>query len=262
VLDKNKQMSRRNGKESFLLTGLIHCATCNYKYSGSRRKLVAKDGVRYGTSSYRCSAANSAYAAIRERAGCDQSQISIRVVDDAVWSVIYQVLLDPQVLITALEKEFQDERNNQTSQQIAFLENQISQSDIEDEKLYKAYLAGVFNENEYAGRRKLIKENRQRLLAELRQLNGSLISPEKFEERKQEIMMVCRNAASKGLIENAPFEVKRNIIKTIVERIILNVNEGWFELEGVIRGRYYLYEDQKPHPHPKRKQSKQDYRQG
>jgi hypothetical protein len=56
--------------------------------------------------------------------------------------------------------------------------------------------------------------------------------------------------------------VKRNIIKTIVERIILNVNEGWFELEGVIRGRYYLYEDQKPHPHPKRKQSKQDYRQG
>jgi site-specific DNA recombinase len=249
VLEKNKQMSRRNGKESFLLTGLIHCATCNHKYSGGRRKRIGKTGVRYGTSWYRCSAANSGYAAIRERTGCDQSQISIRVIDDAVWSLIYQVLLDPQILITALEKEFQGERNNQTSRQISFLENQINESNIEDDKLYKAYLAGVFNETEYAGRRRLVKENRQRLQAELQQLNGNLISPEKLKERKQEILIVCSHATSNGLAQNAPFEVKRNIIKTILERIILNVNEGWFELEGVIHGRYYLYEDGKPHLH-------------
>ena len=247
VLEKNKQMSRRNGKESFLLTGLIHCATCNHKYSGGRRKRIGKTGVRYGTSWYRCSASNSGYAAIREKAGCDQSQISIRVIDDAVWSLAYQVLLDPQILITALEKEFQGERNNQTSRQISFLENQINELNIEDDKLYKAYLAGVFNETEYAGRRRLVKENRQRLQAELQQLNGNLISPEKLEERKQEILIVCSHATSNGLVQNAPFEVKRNIIKTIIERIILNVNEGWFELEGVIHGRYYLYEDGKPH---------------
>ena len=247
VLEKNKQMSRRNGKESFLLTGLIHCPTCNHKYSGGRRKRIGKTGVQYGTSWYRCSAANSGYAAIRERTGCDQSQISIKVIDDAVWSLIYQVLLDPQILITALEKEFQGERNNQTSRQISFLENQINESNIEDDKLYKAYLAGVFNETEYAGRRRLVKENRQRLQAELQQLNGNLISPEKLEERKQEILIVCSHATSNGLAQNAPFEVKRNIIKTIIERIILNVNEGWFELEGVIHGRYYLYEDGKPH---------------
>jgi len=129
------------------------------------------------------------------------------------------------------------------------LENQINESNIEDDKLYKAYLAGVFNETEYAGRRRLVKENRQRLQAELQQLNGNLISPEKLAERKQEILIVCSHATSNGLVQNAPFEVKRNIIKTIIERIILNVNEGWFELEGVIHGRYYLYEDGKPHLH-------------
>lgn len=247
VLEKNKQMSRRNGKAAFLLTGLIHCATCNYKYSGGRRKYSGKKGTRYGTSWYRCSAGNSSYAAIRERAGCDQSQVSTKVVDEAVWSLVYQVLLDPQILIDALEREFQGERNDQTSRQIAYLENQINASNLEDEKLYKAYLAGVFDETEYAARRSLVRENRQKLTVELQQLNGSLISPEKFEERRQEILMVCEHARTNGLAQSAPFEVKRNIIKTIVERIVLNVNEGWFEMEGVITGRYFLYEDGDAH---------------
>jgi hypothetical protein len=160
---------------------------------------------------------------------------------------VYQVLLDPQILIDALEREFQGERNDQTSRQITYLENQINASNLEDEKLYKAYLAGVFDETEYAARRSLVKENRQKLTAELQQLNGSLISPEKFEERRQEILMVCQRAVGNGLAQNAPFEVKRNIIKTIVERIVLNVNEGWFEMEGVITGRYFLYENGNAH---------------
>jgi site-specific DNA recombinase len=257
VLEKNAQMSRRNGKTTYLLTGLIRCATCGHAFSGNTRKYVTQQETRIGTSLYRCSVQNSSYAAIRERAGCDQSGVSSTVVDEAVWSVVYQVLLDPQILIAALEQEFAGERNNQTSQQIAFLENQINSLAAEDEKLYKAYLAEVFDENEYAGRRARVKEQRQKLQAELQQLNGSLLSPESFAERKREILMVCSNAASNGLAQNAPFEVRRNIIKTIVERIVLNVNEGWFELEGVIRGRYYLYHDGKPHLGYKSRKMKQ-----
>jgi site-specific DNA recombinase len=249
VLEKNAQMSRRNGKEPYLLTSLIKCATCNRSYVGHRRKHIGKAGQQLCTSWYLCSSKSSGYpVAMREKIGCDQGCISNRILDAAVWSVIYQVLLEPQILITALEKEFKGNRNEQTIRQITFLENQINESKVEDEKLYKAYLAGVFNEIEYAGRRKLIKENRQKLSNELHLLNGSLISPEKFDERKQEILLVCSNATTNGLAQNAPFEVKRNIIKTIVERITLNVNEGWFELEGVIRGRYPLFENIEARP--------------
>jgi len=257
VLEKNSQMSRRNGKEPYLLTGLVKCATCNRSYVGHRRKRIGKEGQQLCTSWYTCTSTSSGYPdAVKEKIGCDQGYISNRILETAVWSVIYQVLLDPQILITALEKEFRDNRNEQTARQIAYLENQIDVSKTEDEKLYRAYLAGVFNEIEYAGRRKLIKENQQKLTAELHQLSGTLISPERFEERKQAIFLVCQNAATNGLALNTPFEVKRNIIKTIVERIVLNVNEGWFELEGVICGRYFLFEDIEARPWRNRKRQK------
>jgi len=50
------------------------------------------------------------------------------------------------------------------------------------------------------------------------------------------VLMVCQNVTTNGLAENAPPEIKRNILKSIIDKIILNVDEGRFELEGVIEG--------------------------
>lgn len=254
ILEKNVQMSKRNGKEVYLLTGLIKCATCNRSYVGYRRKQTGKSGQTWTTSWYACSSRNSGYAPIvSERIGCNQRNISGRLLESAVWSVVYPVLLHPEILIHSLEQEFHSEHNDQIARQIEYLENQVAASRIEDEKLYKAYVAGVFNEVEYAGRRKLIKDSEQKLAAELRQLSESMISPERLEEKKRRILMICRNATANGLAENAPAEIKRNILKTIIEKVVLNADEGWFELEGVIRGRYQLFEDPSARRKPRRK---------
>jgi site-specific DNA recombinase len=244
VLKKNAIMSKRNGKRSYLLTGLVHCATCGYGYSGNSKKRVLKSGEEGFTVSYRC----NRYIlppAFKEKTTCDQSQISSRFLEPAIWDIVYQVLLDPKVLISALEKEFKGERNEHTTRKIAFLEKQIKASKFEDEKLYRAYLAEVFDETEFATRRKLVKEKEKKLSEELKKITKSLISPEHFEARKKAILLICNNAKENGLADNAPFEIKKNIIKTVIEKITLNVNEGWFELEGVIQGKYPIYKDGK-----------------
>jgi hypothetical protein len=69
--------------------------------------------------------------------------------------------------------------------------------------------------------------------------------------------MICQNATTNGLAENAPPEIKRNILKSIIDRIVLNVDEGWFELEGVIRGRYPLFQDPTTRRKPRRKRTDQ-----
>jgi site-specific DNA recombinase len=254
ILAKNAKMSQRNGKDQYLLTGLVKCACCGRSYSGKRRLRPSKSGQLLKTTWYFCSSQGSGYPnAARGQIDCAQGNISGRILEEGVWSVVYQVLLHPQILLDVLEREFHGDRNEQVARQIAFLESQIETSKIEDEKLYKAYVAGVFNEVEYAGRRKMIKDNQQKLAAELRQLNDSLISPDRFEQQKQEILLICQQATANGLAHNAPFEVRRNIIKTIVEKIILNVDENWFELEGVIHGRYSLYEDPDSRPNPRRR---------
>jgi len=253
ILEKNAQMSRRNGKDPYLLTGLVKCSCCSHSYNGRRRLRTSKAGKVWKTTWYVCSSTAGVYPqAVREQIGCTQGHISGLILEEAVWSVVYQVLLYPQILLDVLEREFHGDRNEQLAAQIAFLESQIESTKTEDEKLYKAYVAGVFNEVEYAGRRKLIKDNQQKLTVELRQLGDNLISPDRFEQQKQTILLICERATANGLAHDAPFEIKRNIIKAIVEKIVLNVDENWFELDGIIHGRYSLYEDPDSRPKPRR----------
>lgn len=162
----------------------------------------------------------------------------MRILDQAVWSVIYEVLLYPEILLGALEREFNSEQNEQTRSQIQYLGSQIKELKLEDEQLYKAYLADAFDEHEYAEHRSLITHQLQKLQGEIGRLEENLMSPEQFEERKQEILAICQNAKKSGLVFDAPFEVRRRIISTIVDKITLNANEGWFEIEGVINGQY------------------------
>ena len=235
IVANNK--GRREAKNPYLLTGLVTCATCGSKYIGRRKK--EKRGERVFTlTSYRCGGRGQRVPAVIEKIGCDQKQISMRILDNAVWSVIYDVLLSPEIMIDALEREYMSDENEQTRAQITFLNRQIKELKIEDEKMYAAYLADAFDENEYAENRSILREQQQKLQVEVNRLENNLMSPEQFEERKQEIYLLCQNAAKSGLVFNAPFDVRQRIITTIVDKITLNANEGWFELEGVIRGQY------------------------
>ena len=162
----------------------------------------------------------------------------MRVLDHSIWYVIYEVLLNPQVLLDALEQEYNSEQNEQVRNQVDFLNNQIRELKHEDEKLYKAYLADAFDETEYAEQRSHITNQLQTLSAEIGRIEAGLIRPEQYEDRKQEILAICQSAKISGLTFDTPFEVKQRIIRTIVDKITLNTNEGWYELEGVINGQY------------------------
>jgi hypothetical protein len=66
---------------------------------------------------------------------------------------------------------------------------------------------------------------------------------EELEEKKQEIYMICQNAEKSGLVFDAPFDVQKNIITTIVDKIILDANASTFEIQGVLRGQYLFNDD-------------------
>lgn len=239
-------LGRREAKEPFLLAGLITCATCGYSYVGGRRMVPSgKKGNKVLITRYRCASKASRLPTISKKIGCNQKQISMRILDHSIWYVIYEVLLNPQVLLDALEKEYNSEQNEQVRNQVDFLNVQIRELKLEDEQLYKAYLVDVFDETEYAEHRSHITNQLQTLYAEIERIEEGLISPEQYEERKQEILAICQSAKINGLVFDTPFEVKQRIIRTIVDKITLNTNEGWFELEGVINGQYLFNNDDK-----------------
>ena len=57
---------------------------------------------------------------------------------------------------------------------------------------------------------------------------------EDFEERKRLILAMAAHAKESGLAANAPFEIKQRIVKLLVDKVVLNVSEGWLRIEGVV----------------------------
>lgn len=243
----------RETKQSYLLTGLLWCAYCNYSFGGEAKrymKSIYRGGPKVETwrTYYRCSVNRGRTPAIQKSVGCDQLTVPTRVLDLAVWAIVYEVLLHPDILLGALEREFRNEQNEQLRQQITFLERQLREIDSEDEKLYRAYLADVFDEVEYAEHRKTLKESSQKAATEISHLNSQLMTIGQYEERKREIMIICQNAADSGLAFDAPLDVKKRVIRALIDRIRLNVNDRWFELDGIFQGRYRLPSDEDKDP--------------
>jgi len=235
----SKNHRRREAREPYLLTGLITCATCGYRYIGGRRVVISDQKKnKISHTRYRCASKAVRTPTISKKIGCDQKQVSMRILDHSIWCLIYEVLLNPQLLLDALDKEFNSEQNELLRNQVDFMNTQIRELKLEDEQLYKAYLADAFDETEYAEHRSHITNQIQTLYAETGRVEGNLISPRQFEERRQEILAICQNAKNSGLVFDTPLEVRQRIIRTIVDKITLNANEGWFELEGVINGQY------------------------
>ncbi len=237
MLAKNAQTGRRNAKRPYLLTGLIRCASCGYSYTGGRRS-DRQNGKVYEYSIYRCSSRSQRLPQISQKIACPQGETRCHFVDDAVWSAVCRVLLEPEILIQALERNFAGGENAHLREEIAFLERQVKERNNEDEKLYRAYQADVFDEHEYAARRRLLKESRQKLLAEIEQLRSQVITEAQLEERKRMVREMAASAPRAKLIKDASFEDRQRIIKLVVDRVVLNVNEGWCRIEGAVGGLY------------------------
>lgn len=238
MLEKNARTSRRHAIEPYLLTGLVKCATCGYSYTG-QRKIHRKHGKEYLSRAYRDSSSWNLMGIFRD-IQCEQSQISCKRLDEAVWTVVARVLLEPQILIDAMERQFAQGPNAEIQKQIGFLHKQLADLGTEDEDLYRAYRAHAFDEQEFASRRKRVKEQREKTNQEIETLQARVVTRDRLEMNKQIVLHQSAALQEQGLVPDPPFEKKQAVLKLVVDQIRLNVDEGWFEIEGVIRGRHDL----------------------
>lgn len=236
MLKQNKRTARRNAKIPFLLTGLLKCARCGYSYSGTS-KYKGKGGKprKNPYRGYRCSRSNGRPKHVILGETCDNPNIKCDLLDTAVWEVVCHALLQPATLIDALESGASSERNRQLESQIAYLETTIDRRHGDDEKLLRAYMAGAFDEHEYATQRKMVKTELLTLQKEVERLREQVVTPEQLATRKAEVLAMSEAINAQNIPIEPPFELKQRIIKMLVDKVTVDVGEGWFTLEGAIR---------------------------
>lgn len=240
ALDRNAHLSRRNGQDPFLLTGLLTCDVCGYKFVGGRKKNTNKEGVVRLFRYYRCTARSYRTPAVAAEIGCTQRTINADLLDATVWQCICRTLLEPVGLFAKIDEKLFNEGNLRLRSQIEFLQGCICEKDQEDSKLYKAYVAGVFDAQEYAIRRTQVQESKQKLEQELATLEKQQVTQSQIQELQTLVADLAAQAAiTQGKVD-LPFATKHRIVRLLLQEVSLNVAQRSLRIEGVVSGSFPL----------------------
>lgn len=242
MLLKNKQTASRNAKRQYLLTGLVKCAECGCAYIGhqtnKRHTKGKKTKRKTPITTYHCSSRQNHCTSTEST--CSQGKVGGKTLETAVWHTACTILLEPRHLVNALDCYFSNDENEQALKQITYLEQKILARQQEDERVYRAYIAGAFDEYEFASQRQVIKDIITNFKQEIATLQSRILSPQQVEAQKLLVMQIADEMQQIYLLDKVPFEKKQRILKMVVDRIELCQGEKWFKMEGAISGVYPL----------------------
>ena len=237
ALKKNLQVSKRNLQYDALLARYLKCATCGSSFI-FHGKTHRKRDKTYFAPSYRCVLRHVRTKKSRARFGCDQSQISAKILDQAVWKVVSKILLEPTRIIEAIDLFYSEQGMKKFHDHIQYISHKIACCDREDDKLYKAYLADVFDEDEFAEKRQDIKSKKASLIVEKEALQNQMIDESALAAMKQQVLDLSKQVCDGQLEIDIPFEEKRWLLKQLVDHIVVDVNNRQFTMYGAVKGMY------------------------
>jgi hypothetical protein len=175
-LDRNRELSPRNQKLSYLLSSRLFCKSCGRKYYG-----IPVHGKPY----YRC----SGRVRLLSDARCTSKTINASKLDEAVWVEVAKALENPTVILAGLQQ------SSNSANQETFLEEELDRMtkrlkvlDKEQEQLLQWAMKGfpedmVVKENEKVNRKRIeLHRAIQETERKLEQARESHVDPEKVED--------------------------------------------------------------------------------
>ncbi len=220
-LDRARDFAAPNRKRNYLLSGLIKCDECGRAWNG--QVLVT------GRASYYCST-KSASKEYREKYPCHQPSVLMDVMDKTILDLVRQMAESPDILISWVKKYHDESGIEDTKKQITFLEKAIEQTAETDDKHYKAYMAGAFNEKEFAAKKKSTENERESLRHELQALKAGLYQFDQIQKHIENLSAHIRDLQLMGALEH--FEFQQQLVRMLIDKIIINHTEGWFKIVG------------------------------
>jgi site-specific DNA recombinase len=210
-LKTNQQVNReRCDGARHLLQGLVVCGCCGYAYYGMS---VTRGETRY--TYYRC-AGTDAHRFGGKRV-CQNTQVRIEPLDDAVWRDVQELLREPQLLRREYERRLQSTCEQGPRERTLRLQERDAQGTLS--RLIDAYERGLLEPSDFEIRVKRVRERLKKLEVELGQL-----SAREAEKAHLKAALSCLDEfatrISSGLDE-ADWQTRRQIIRLLIEKILI-----------------------------------------
>ncbi len=214
-LKKNFELSRRNQKHSYLLTGKIWCA-CGFRRSGH----TYREG-KYVY--YRCTQRQHTFPLPPT---CREKEINGAVADKLVWNKLVSLMSSPRLLSDQIKRFVEREhgKGSESTADIEAMKQEVSGLKEEESRYTKAYGAGLFTIEqlaEFAGplKERIALLNEQIMKAESdRKENSGVTLPQPYE-----VETFAKAAAQK--LHDLDFVTKQAILRNVVDKIVGSHNE-------------------------------------
>lgn len=219
VLRENQLESTRNSTRDYLLRGLIKCGCCGLTYIGTAYPTGSskKAEKRPLKPTYTCGG-KVKYNGPPER--CKSKNVPGEWIEDMVWNECVQFIMNPGDAIKELQEGMKEKRSQKEDYQkeIHLVTEAIEAKENERQSILNLYRQKMITAADVEKQLREIMIESQNLENRIKQLN-SLIDADK-------LVTIHFNSAEKLLLDfrskienDPPFEVKRQIIKTLVREI-------------------------------------------
>ena len=206
-LKRNRELSSRNTKHSYLLTGLVFCG-CNRRMYGD---------PCHGKPRYRCSDRQRRCPLPRK---CFQGSVSSQTLDTAMWKTFLETLQHPDAILHRMHKMASERRDRKQAlrKQIERLQPALKALNEREERFLEAYGAKVISLEQLKTKQQDIEIRRNQLLDESKQLQTMCdASPSRLQEG--DIRAYLSQVQQRAL--HASFRLRRQLIRLFVDRIII-----------------------------------------
>ena len=216
-LKTNAELSRRNTKREYLLSGLLYCSQCDGRMGGHTIHDVAY---------YRCYRKDNPDRVLLGPDGdpqlCSCPEIRAEVVEPVVWDTICQLIKDPDFLIQELHK-----RNNDNSQTREILERelQLCQARLkaipdEQKRLVEGYRKGLYADFMMREDMELIQKEQDEIEKRKSELERQLAQRKLTESQEAKIRSFAKKIGT-GL-DTLGFAGRQELLRLLVEKVLFD----------------------------------------
>jgi len=214
-LKANKELAARHTKKPSVLQGLLVCAHCGYAlYRMSTHSGSGAGRLRY----YRCNGRDR-HAPQGGRI-CNARSIRVEHLDQVVWEQVWQLLKQPELIRSEIERRLQEyrqsspveQRKEKVAQELARIEQQT-------DKLLDAYQEELISLAELRRRAPDLKRRQQALEKELESLNLQNLERNRLAEMNlsmERFLEQIRNSA-----QQLDVVQKQKIVRLLVREVVV-----------------------------------------
>lgn len=216
-LKKNAEFSKRNVKRQYLLSGLLVCGKCGYKYSARTLR---------NTVYYNC----NSKLGHTESQSCDAHNVRGDVIEPLIWDSVKELLGNPELIVKQVKKQKESNGISYLEENLQAVNQKLTKKTLEADRLLEAYKIGAIDAQ-------MLKKEMDKIRAEQEVLINTKkgIGKEIQEAGEQHINadyveQFCNSIST--MLDNLSFEEKRTVLREVVEKVIIKDSE--ISIYGII----------------------------